>query len=113
MSTLHSILTAANDFLAHVPMDIPNPDPVQPPGTQGVTTLMSWLKWIGYAVVGGQLPPATGAALAISYRAAPGPASEAVMCLLGDATTNIGAFHEALNLAAVWHLPIVYVIVNN
>ena len=67
----------------------------------------------GYAVVGGQLPPATGAALAISYRAAPGPASEAVMCLLGDATTNIGAFHEALNLAAVWHLPIVYVIVNN
>ncbi|MGW3044016.1 thiamine pyrophosphate-dependent enzyme [Kitasatospora sp. NPDC001159] len=35
------------------------------------------------------------------------------MCLLGGATTNIGAFHEALNLAAVWHLPIVYVIVNN
>ena len=35
------------------------------------------------------------------------------MCLLGDATTNIGAFHESLNLAALWHLPIVYVIVNN
>ncbi|RAG83344.1 pyruvate dehydrogenase (acetyl-transferring) E1 component subunit alpha [Streptacidiphilus pinicola] len=67
----------------------------------------------GYGIVGGQLPPATGAALAISYRTAPGPDSEAVMCLLGDATTNIGAFHEALNLAAVWHLPIVYVIVNN
>ncbi|MGJ3561906.1 thiamine pyrophosphate-dependent enzyme [Streptomyces sp. INA 01156] len=35
------------------------------------------------------------------------------MCLLGDDTTNIGAFHESLNLAAVWHLPIVYVVVNN
>ncbi|MFF6829103.1 pyruvate dehydrogenase (acetyl-transferring) E1 component subunit alpha [Streptomyces longwoodensis] len=67
----------------------------------------------GYGIVGGQLPPATGAALAISYRGEPGPHSEAVMCLLGDGTTNIGAFHESLNLAAVWHLPIVYVIVNN
>jgi pyruvate dehydrogenase E1 component alpha subunit len=67
----------------------------------------------GYAIVGGQMPPATGAALAIAHRGEPGPDSEAVMCLLGDGTTNIGAFHESLNLAAVWHLPIVYVIVNN
>lgn len=67
----------------------------------------------GYGIVGGQLPPATGAALAISYRGEPGPDGEAVMCLLGDGATNIGAFHESLNLAAVWHLPIVYVIVNN
>jgi pyruvate dehydrogenase E1 component alpha subunit len=35
------------------------------------------------------------------------------MCLLGDGTTNIGSFHESLNLAALWRLPIVYVIVNN
>jgi len=35
------------------------------------------------------------------------------MCMLGDGTTNIGAFHESLNLAAIWNLPIVYVIVNN
>jgi pyruvate dehydrogenase E1 component alpha subunit len=67
----------------------------------------------GYGVVGGQLPPATGAALALTYRGQPGPDAEAVMCLLGDGTTNIGAFHESLNLAAVWRLPIVYVIVNN
>ncbi|MCH6472490.1 thiamine pyrophosphate-dependent dehydrogenase E1 component subunit alpha [Sinomonas terrae] len=67
----------------------------------------------GYGIVGGQIPPATGAALALSYRHGPGPGCEAVMCLLGDATTNIGAFHESLNLAAVWRLPIVYVIVNN
>ncbi|HLI38715.1 MAG TPA: pyruvate dehydrogenase (acetyl-transferring) E1 component subunit alpha [Streptosporangiaceae bacterium] len=67
----------------------------------------------GYGIVGGQLPPATGAALALAYRGGPGPDRPAVMCLLGDATTNIGAFHESLNLAALWRLPIVYVIVNN
>ncbi|MDI3315196.1 MAG: pyruvate dehydrogenase (acetyl-transferring) E1 component subunit alpha [Mycobacterium sp.] len=67
----------------------------------------------GYAIVGGQIPPATGAALALAYRTDPGPACDAVMCVLGDGATNIGAFHECLNLAAVWRLPIVYVIVNN
>jgi pyruvate dehydrogenase E1 component alpha subunit len=67
----------------------------------------------GYGIVGGQIPPATGAALALSYRGEPGPDAEAVMCVMGDGATNIGAFHESLNLAAVWRLPIVYVIVNN
>ena len=67
----------------------------------------------GYGIVGGQIPPATGAALALTYRGDPGPEAEAVMCVLGDGTTNIGAFHESLNLAALWHLPIVYVITNN
>ena len=67
----------------------------------------------GYGIVGGQIPLATGAAFAIAYKDAPGPDAPAVMCLLGDATTNIGAFHESLNLAALWHLPVVYVIVNN
>src|SRR5690349_1647963 len=67
----------------------------------------------GYGIVGGQIPLATGAALALTYRGGPGPDAEAVMCLLGDGTTAIGAFHESLNLAALWRLPIVYVIVNN
>jgi pyruvate dehydrogenase E1 component alpha subunit len=67
----------------------------------------------GYGIVGGQIPPATGAAFAIDYRSKAGKKAEAVMCLLGDATTNIGAFHESLNLAGLWKLPIVYVIVNN
>lgn len=67
----------------------------------------------GYGIVGGQIPPATGAALALTYRGDPGPDAEAVMCLLGDGTTNIGAFHESLNLAALWELPIVYVVINN
>ncbi|MGA4544150.1 thiamine pyrophosphate-dependent enzyme [Uniformispora flossi] len=63
----------------------------------------------GYGIVGGQLPLATGAALAVDYRGG----SEAVLCVLGDGTTNIGAFHESLNLAALWRLPIVYAVVNN
>ncbi|GAA1800382.1 pyruvate dehydrogenase (acetyl-transferring) E1 component subunit alpha [Leucobacter iarius] len=63
----------------------------------------------GYGIVGGQIPLATGAALAIDYRGE----NDAVICLMGDGTTNIGAFHESLNLAAIWHLPIVYVVVNN
>jgi pyruvate dehydrogenase E1 component alpha subunit len=67
----------------------------------------------GYGIVGGQIPLATGAAFAVAYKNARGPDAPAVMCLLGDATTNIGAFHESLNLAALWNLPVVYVIVNN
>ena len=67
----------------------------------------------GYGIVGGQLPVATGAALALTYRGKPGPDAEAVMCQMGDGTTNIGAFHESLNIAAIWKLPILYVIINN
>jgi pyruvate dehydrogenase E1 component alpha subunit len=67
----------------------------------------------GYGIVGGQIPPATGAALAITYRGPGGPGTEAVVCQLGDATTNIGAWHESLNIAAIWKLPIVYVVINN
>ena len=63
----------------------------------------------GYGIVGGQLPLATGAALAIDYRGG----DEVVMCTLGDGTAAIGAFHESLNLAALWNLPIVFVIINN
>jgi pyruvate dehydrogenase E1 component alpha subunit len=63
----------------------------------------------GYAIVGGQLPLATGAALAIDYRGG----KEAVVATMGDGTTNIGAFHESLNLAAIWQLPVVFVVINN
>ena len=63
----------------------------------------------GYGIVGGQLPLATGAALAIDYRGG----DEVVMCTLGDGTTAIGAFHESLNIAALWNLAIVFVIINN
>jgi len=63
----------------------------------------------GYGIVGGQLPLATGAALAIQYRGL----DEVVMCTMGDGTANIGAFHESLNIAALWGLPVVFVVINN
>jgi pyruvate dehydrogenase E1 component alpha subunit len=63
----------------------------------------------GYAIVGGQLPLATGAGLAILRKGE----KDVVVCQMGDGTTNIGAFHESLNIAALWKLPVVYVIINN
>jgi pyruvate dehydrogenase E1 component alpha subunit len=63
----------------------------------------------GYAIVGGQIPLATGAAFAIAYRGS----QEVVACQMGDGTTNTGTFHESLNLARIYHLPIVYFVVNN
>jgi len=63
----------------------------------------------GYAIVGGQLPLATGAGLAISHKGL----DEVVVCQMGDATTNIGAWHESLNIAQLWKLPVIFLIVNN
>jgi pyruvate dehydrogenase E1 component alpha subunit len=63
----------------------------------------------GYAIVGGQIPLATGAAFAIAYRGS----QEVVACQMGDGTTNTGAFHESLNLARIYSLPIIYFVVNN
>ncbi len=62
-----------------------------------------------YAIVGAHLTIANGAAWSSKLRGAP----EVTVCFFGDGTTNIGAFHEALNLAAVWQLPIVFVCENN
>jgi pyruvate dehydrogenase E1 component alpha subunit len=63
----------------------------------------------GYGIVGGQLPLATGAALAVSYKGG----DDVVMCHMGEGTAAIGAFHESLNMAALWDLPVVFVIINN
>jgi pyruvate dehydrogenase E1 component alpha subunit len=65
--------------------------------------------WGGYAVVGGHLTLATGIALAEQYK----ETGNAVLCYFGDGSTNIGYFHEALNLAGVWDLPVVWVAENN
>lgn len=63
----------------------------------------------GYAIVGGQVPLAVGAAYALKYQERPG----VVLCQVGDATTNIGAWYESLNLAKLWQLPVIFFIVNN
>ena len=62
-----------------------------------------------YAIVGAHLPIAAGAAWSAQLRGS----GQVAVCFFGDGTTNIGAFHEALNAAAVWKLPIVFVCENN
>jgi pyruvate dehydrogenase E1 component alpha subunit len=62
-----------------------------------------------YAIVGAHLPIAAGAAWAAQERGT----GQVSVCFFGDGTTNIGAFHEALNLAATWKLPVVFVCENN
>ncbi len=62
-----------------------------------------------YAIVGAHLPIAAGAAWSAQYR----ESGQVAVCFFGDGTTNIGAFHEALNFAVVWKLPVVFVCENN
>jgi pyruvate dehydrogenase E1 component alpha subunit len=62
-----------------------------------------------YAIVGAHLPIAAGAAWSAQARGS----GQVAVCFFGDGATNIGAFHEALNLAAVWKLPVVFVCENN
>ena len=62
-----------------------------------------------YAIVGAHLPIALGAAWSAQYR----KSGQVAVCFFGDGTTNIGSFHEALNMAAVWKAPVVFVCENN
>jgi acetoin:2,6-dichlorophenolindophenol oxidoreductase subunit alpha len=62
-----------------------------------------------YAIVGSHLPIAVGAAWSAQYRGT----RQVAVAFFGDGATNIGAFHEALNLAVVWKLPVVFVCENN
>jgi pyruvate dehydrogenase E1 component alpha subunit len=63
----------------------------------------------GWGIVAGQLPIATGLALALVRQKRP----QMVLCELGDGAVNMGAWHESLNLAAVWRLPVVFLVINN
>ena len=63
----------------------------------------------GWGIVAGQLPIATGLALGLVRQNRP----QAVLCELGDGAINMGAWHESLNLAAVWRLPVVFLVMNN
>jgi acetoin:2,6-dichlorophenolindophenol oxidoreductase subunit alpha len=62
-----------------------------------------------YAIVGAHLPIAVGAAWSAQYRGT----KQVAVAFFGDGATNIGAFHEALNLAAVWKLPVIFCCENN
>jgi pyruvate dehydrogenase E1 component alpha subunit len=63
----------------------------------------------GYALVGGPFPLAAGIAKAIQMKGG----DEICICFLGDAANNQGTFHESLNMAALWKLPVLYVCENN
>ncbi|MBI3567895.1 MAG: pyruvate dehydrogenase (acetyl-transferring) E1 component subunit alpha [Gemmatimonadetes bacterium] len=63
----------------------------------------------GHGIVGGHVPVATGVGFAIKYRGG----DQVIVCFMGEAAVNNGAFHESLNMAGLWKLPVVYVIENN
>ena len=63
----------------------------------------------GYGIVGGHIPLAAGCAFASKYRGD----GRVTLCYFGEGSVTIGSFHEALSLAALWHLPIVFICENN
>src|SRR5215468_5266042 len=63
----------------------------------------------GYGIVGGNLPLAAGIALASDYK----ETEEVTVCVFGDGAANQGTFGETLNLAALWKLPVVFMVTNN
>jgi pyruvate dehydrogenase E1 component alpha subunit len=63
----------------------------------------------GWGIVGGQIPLATGIGWAIKYRGE----DRVCVCFMGEAAVNQGAFHESLNMAALWKLPVIFIVENN
>jgi len=63
----------------------------------------------GWGIVGGQIPLATGLGWSIKYR----KEDRVAVCFFGEAAVNQGAFHESLNMASLWGLPVVYIVENN
>ena len=60
-------------------------------------------------IVGGNIPVATGAGLSIAYR----KSGQVALCFFGDGASQTGNFHESLNMAALWRLPVIYIVENN
>ncbi|HVV01365.1 MAG TPA: thiamine pyrophosphate-dependent enzyme, partial [Verrucomicrobiae bacterium] len=65
--------------------------------------------WGGHGVVAGQTPLGLGLAYGLKYKGIKG----SCLCFLGDGAVNQGAYHESLNLASLWNLPVIYIIENN
>ncbi|MGD8278667.1 MAG: pyruvate dehydrogenase (acetyl-transferring) E1 component subunit alpha, partial [Gemmatimonadota bacterium] len=63
----------------------------------------------GWGIVGGQMPLATGIGWSIKYR----DEDKVCLCFMGEAAVNQGAFHESLNMAALWELPVIFIVENN
>jgi pyruvate dehydrogenase E1 component alpha subunit len=80
-------------------------------GRGGSMHLFDWEKRFlgGYGIVGGSLPLSAGVALACDY----GETEDTILSMMGDGATNQGTFGETMNLAALWKLPVVFLIINN
>jgi pyruvate dehydrogenase E1 component alpha subunit len=80
-------------------------------GRGGSMHLFDWDRRFlgGYGIVGGSLPLSAGVALACDYL----ETEDAILSMMGDGATNQGTFGETMNLAALWRLPVVFVIINN
>ena len=80
-------------------------------GRGGSMHLFDWDKRFlgGYGIVGGSLPLSAGVALACDYM----ETEDVILSMMGDGATNQGTFGETMNLAALWKLPVVFVIINN
>ncbi len=80
-------------------------------GRGGSMHLFDWDKRFlgGYGIVGGSLPLSAGVALACDYMGT----EDVILSMMGDGATNQGTFGETMNLAALWSLPVVFVIINN
>src|SRR3954469_15028359 len=80
-------------------------------GRGGSMHLFDWERRFlgGYGIVGGSLPLSAGVALAADYQ----ETEDVVLSMMGDGATNQGTFGETMNLAALWKLPVVFVIINN
>jgi pyruvate dehydrogenase E1 component alpha subunit len=80
-------------------------------GRGGSMHLFDWDKRFlgGYGIVGGSLPLSAGVALACDYM----DTEDVILSMMGDGATNQGTFGETMNLAALWKLPVVFVIINN
>jgi pyruvate dehydrogenase E1 component alpha subunit len=80
-------------------------------GRGGSMHLFDWDKRFlgGYGIVGGSLPLSAGVALACDYL----ESDDVILSMMGDGATNQGTFGETMNLAALWSLPVVFVIINN
>ncbi len=80
-------------------------------GRGGSMHLFDWERRFlgGYGIVGGNLPLAAGVAMACDY----GGTEDAVLCMFGDGASNQGTFGETMNLAALWKLPVVFMVINN
>ncbi|MCM2386819.1 thiamine pyrophosphate-dependent dehydrogenase E1 component subunit alpha [Streptomyces albipurpureus] len=107
----HSHLVARGTPLAPLMAELLGRDSGLMRGKGGSTHLIDAERGVlgSYAIVGAQLVIANGAAWSAQYR----DSGQVTVCVFGDGATNTGAFHEALNLAVIWNLPVVFLCENN